>query len=273
MTGLLADMAVVSADRLAAARAMRPAAELAAQLHDAPPIRPLVHRGFDLIAEIKLRSPSAGALAANESVQPRIQEQARAYVQGGAAALSVLTEPTRFDGDLSHLAWVAEDCPRPVMRKDFLVDPYQVREARLFGASGVLLILRMLSEDTLKAMIAAAQDLGMFVLLEAFDGSELDRAADHLAPHVLLGLNTRDLETLAVVPDRLESLADRFPVGCPRVAESGIRDATDAGRVAGLGYDMALVGTALMSTSEPEEAVREMVTSGRDAREASCAYA
>jgi indole-3-glycerol phosphate synthase len=244
---------------------------------DAPPTRALVRQGFDLIAEIKLRSPSEGALSVNTDPLQRVRTQAVAYAAGGAAALSVLTEPARFGGSLEHLSCAADAVALPVMRKDFLVDPYQVLEARAAGASGVLLILRLLDDTTLAACVEMARDWDMFVLIEAFDGAELDRARRFLGAAmdprgvILLGLNSRCLKTLAVQPARLLQLAGRFPAGSVAVAESGIATASDAARVATAGYDLALVGSALMRATDPRHAVKSLVQAGRQAKEHACA--
>ena len=177
-----------------------------------------------------------------------------AYAEGGAAVCSILTEPTRFDGDLEHLR-LAGDALQPygvpAMRKDFLVDPYQVLEARADGASGVLLIVRMLPRDRLVAMLDCAAELGLFVLLEAFDADDLEVAAGVARERagrdeqVLMGLNCRDLETLR---DRLRALRR---AARPHAAATGLRSRRAACRrprtrrsVASLGYRLALVGTA-----------------------------
>jgi indole-3-glycerol phosphate synthase len=240
-----------------------------------PPPAPLRLRpdGFDLIAEIKLASPSAGRLAADAT---DIEARAQAYARAGACAVSVLTEPDRFGGSPDHLQRAARALMPlgvPVMAKDFLVDPAQISAARLAGAGGVLLIIRMLDDEQLRQMLDQATRLGLFVLLEAFDEHDLDRAGalDRLpgnAP-VLLGLNCRDLRTLAVDPARFEVLAGRFPDGFPRVAESGIEGPEDAARVAGLGYEAALVGTALMRDPDPAVSIRGLLEAGRAGRESS----
>jgi indole-3-glycerol phosphate synthase len=230
---------------------------------------PLALDGFNVIAEIKQRSPAEGALATADADR---SEQAQRYAAGGAAAISVLTEPSRFDGSLLHLKEVAAACPAvPVMRKDFLVDPIQIQEARRDGASGVLLITAMLDDSTLRSMLDCAFELGLFVLLEAFDendierskqlrASDLDRAA---IGQLLFGLNTRNLRSLKVDPDRLERLATSMPQGY-RVAESGLKTAADASRVAGWGYQLALVGTALMRSQDPAQLIRDMRTQGSE---------
>jgi indole-3-glycerol phosphate synthase len=218
---------------------------------------------FDLIAEIKRRSPSAGELSGPLAIAARATE----YARGGAAAVSVLTEPSRFGGELSHLASAAVALALhgvPAMRKDFLIDPYQVYEARAAGAGGVLLILRMLDDAELRALLDAAAECALFVLLEAFDAADLERARSLvLDASVVVGVNARDLATLAVETVRFELLRDAFPRGVRRVAESGIDDADGAARVAALGYDLALAGTALMRARDPAALIGEMLRAGR----------
>ncbi len=238
----------------------------------APPRLRCDPAGFDLIAELKLRSPAVGQLkAADEDVPARVA----AYAQAGAAAVSVLTEPSRFDGSLAHLeaaTRVLTPLGVPAMRKDFLVDPYQVGEARLSGAGGVLVILRMLPREALDALIDRAARLGLFVLLEAFDASDIelmhDIVAQYAGPDVelLAGLNCRDLATLQIVPTRLAELAHLLPKTVPRVAESGVLTAADAARVAAAGYELALVGSALMQGGEPGALAAAMLKAGRAAR-------
>ncbi len=282
--GFLEQMARSSAKRVAQARSRVGEGALLARARTSPPASPLAldARGFDLIAEVKLRSPSAGQLAPVAGPAPAVglapavrdlADRVEEYARAGAAAVSVLTEPTRFDGSLEHLqiATRALDAFHvPAMRKDFLVDPYQVLEARVAGAGGVLAILRMLSEHQAGALLDCARDMGLFVLLEAFDEADIDRAhaiveARSTVMSLLVGLNCRDLDTLQVVPGRLESLAGRLPSSVPRVAESGVGSAADAASVAAAGYDLALVGSALMTGGDPATLAREMLTAGRSA--------
>jgi indole-3-glycerol phosphate synthase len=236
------------------------------------PLVPLRLDGFDIIAELKDRSPAEGEL--RDTTVGRT-ERACQYRQGGAAAISVLTEPSRFSGSIRHLEEVVAAVPEvPVMRKDFLVDPLQVLEARRAGASGVLLIAAMLPKRRLQAMLDCAAEVGMFVLLESFDGEDLRRSAELLsddrqqqraaAGQLLFGVNTRDLRTLHVDPDRLQKLAAQLPAGLC-VAESGLHEAADAATVARLGYRLALVGTALMRSDRPQRLVAEMHAAGRAA--------
>jgi indole-3-glycerol phosphate synthase len=264
-----------SRERVRAARRERSEAALERETRHAPaaPALRLDPRGFDLIAEFKLRSPAAGRLgAAAQSVGSRVTEYARA----GAAAVSVLTEPARFDGALEHLASAASALAPlgvPVMRKDFLVDPYQVLEARAAGAGGVLAIVRMLSRAELDALLDCARALGLFVLLEAFDAHDLELACERIAAHtapspLLAGVNCRDLATLEVSPRRLLELAPLLPPAVPCVAESGVNSAADARAIAAAGYQLALVGSALMRGDDPSALARTLLAAGRSAREA-----
>lgn len=237
------------------------------------PVTPLQFNGFDVIAEIKHRSPSAGALAEQPGIPA---DRALQYVQGGAAAISVLTEPSRFGGSLRHLEQVVRAVSAaavPVMRKDFLTDRKQVLEARAAGASGVLLIAAMLSDDRLADLLACAREHSLFVLLEAFDEADIlriaslcesGREADDAANRVLLvGVNARDLRTLAVDRQRLARLAPLLPRAAVRVAESGIVTPADAAAAAQAGYQMGLVGTALMQAANSAALINEMLLAGR----------
>ena len=270
MSDFLSDMARTSAARALEAARRMPIADLRRRAHEAPPAPPLrlSPLGFDIVAEIKLRSPAVGAL--QDPGHDRLG-RIEAYARGGAAAVSVLTEPSRFDGSLEHLreaAAVLTPLGVPVMRKDFLVDPYQVLEARAAGAGGVLLILRMLPRERLAEMLETASEHGLFVLLEAFDERDLDAALGLLAgaprrEGVMIGVNCRDLTSLAVVPARFAELAARLPPGVPAIAESGVATPADAHRVRGLGYRLALVGTALMARDDAGELLAEMLAAAR----------
>ena len=266
MSDFLQSMATTSAER---------AAQISTPFTSADfdkPVVPLALEKFDVIAEIKERSPAEGDLSVAGTNR---QQRASSYASGGAAAISVLTEPSRFDGDLSHLEEVAAAVPgTPVMRKDFLVEPTQILEARKAGASGVLLIATMLNDATLTEMLSRAWEHEMFVLLEAFDDDDLRRASAQLetptnkdkadAGQLLVGVNTRNLRTLEVDAERLKKLAPLLPAArC--VAESGLRVAADAARVAGWGYNMALVGTALMRSDDPAALIAAMRTAGANA--------
>jgi indole-3-glycerol phosphate synthase len=248
--------------------------------------------GFDVIAELKLRSPAAGRLGQeNEDWLGRVA----AYARGGAAAVSILTEPSRFDGSLEHLrraAALLAPLGVPAMRKDFLVDPYQVLEARAAGAGGVLVILRMLTRPKIEELLDVAAEHGMFVLLEAFDDVDLAMARDLRtsraarpagrragggspaggaepadgAELILIGVNCRDLQTLTVVQERFAALAPLLPAGWPAVAESGVASGLDARRMQQLGYRLALIGTALMASGDPSLLLRHIFDATRTVR-------
>jgi len=286
----LGRMAAASHARATAAMAQKPAALLAERVRGLapPPALRLSASGFDLIAELKRRSPALGTLA-RSSLQ--IAGQARAYARGGAAALSVLTEPSEFDGDLAHLVEAAAAAdpvparrppggagapppdPVPAMRKDFLVLPYQILEARAAGAAGVLLIVAMLDDARLAEMLQLALELELFVLLEVFDEADLERCSRLLPAagqavvdgrcRYMVGVNCRDLRTLAVDFGRFAALAPALPGQVPRVAESGVLTDVDAARVASLGYQLALVGTALMRSGDPAATLTGLLAAGR----------
>jgi len=275
VSGFLDDMARSSASRAAQAMARESFGELERRAKSAPPGArlSLSNQGFDVIAELKLNSPAAGRLGApNEDWLKRVI----AYAQGGAAAVSVLTEPSRFDGSLQHLQQASAALAPfkvPAMRKDFLVDPYQVLEARAAGAGGVLLIVRMLSRAQLMQLLDVAAEHALFVLLEAFDTADLLIARELLAARtrqnaapgaeILVGINSRDLQTLKVVPERFEDLAPQLPSNWPAVAESGVATASDALRMMGLGFRLALIGTALMGCDDPGQLLRDILASTR----------
>ena len=274
MADFLKQMAASSRERVDVAKRACGEADLLARAL-ASPLPPRLRRdaaGFDLIAEMKLRSPAVGQLkAGDEDVGARVT----AYARAGAAAVSVLTEPSRFDGSLTHLELatrVLTPLRVPAMRKDFLVDPYQVSEARVAGAGGVLVILRMLPREELDALIEQAGRLGLFVLLEAFDEADIELMHDIVERHagqsveLLAGVNCRDLATLQIVPRRLDELAHLLPTRVPRVAESGVLTADDARRVAAAGYELALVGSALMQGGDPGALAAAMLRAGRAAR-------
>lgn len=269
MSDFLQTMAASSAERAASI-----SGTFAACNFDLP-VAPLDLDSFDLIAEIKDRSPSAGQLAGDSSSR---MDRARQYLQGGAAAISVLTEPSRFGGDMSHLREVVaavSGASLPVMRKDFLVDVRQVLEARAAGASGVLLIVAMLSDDKLADMLDCAFEHSLFVLLESFDEDDVGRAAGLLKiaryadravrRQLLVGVNSRNLRTLDVDSGRLARLAPLLPHDTVAVAESGLGNPGDAAEVSSLGYRVALVGTALMREADPGALISDMLVQGRAA--------
>jgi len=211
-----------------------------------------------LIAEVKRSSPSEGSFSAVGNGPGAVSELARAFADAGAAALSVLTEPTRFGGSDDDLRGAIR-AARPVLRKDFTVDPYQVWQARALGAGAVLLLARALDDSELVACLDAAGEAGIDALVEVHDGAELDRALALDA--TLIGVNARDLDTLDVDRERaLELLASARGGGATLVAESGLEDAHHLAAVADAGAHAALVGKALLSAADPAARLRELVS-------------
>jgi indole-3-glycerol phosphate synthase len=204
---------------------------------------------FNVIAECKRRSPSRGVLAAD--YQPvRI---AQAYTSGGAAAISVLTEPTFFDGELAHLRAVRAAVDVPLLRKDFVVDEYQLFEARANGADAVLLIVAALEQPRLEALQARAWQLGLATLVEVHDRDELSRAIDSGAR--VIGVNNRNLRTLTVNVKASDDLAARMPTGVVAVSESGLQSRADLERLAAAGYGAFLIGERFMTDPDPAAAI------------------
>jgi indole-3-glycerol phosphate synthase len=204
-----------------------------------------------VIAEYKRSSPSAGAIA-----EPDVAGQARAYEEGGAAAISVLTEPTRFDGALADLRAVRLAVDLPVLRKDFLVYPAQVIESRAAGADAVLLIAAALSELELKAMLAVVDDLGLDALVETHSVDDLAKALATDAP--VVGVNARDLETLEVDVERALAMLPDVPSDRVAVFESGVSTREDVERAIDAGARGVLVGEALMRSADPGATIRSL---------------
>ena len=252
--------------RLATSRAQIPLSHLERLARLTAPALSLAERlrrpGTQLIAEIKRRSPSKGDLA------PTLDAggQAMAYALGGACALSVLTEPDHFGGSLGDLVAARAGLRRlgyrlPVLRKDFIVDPYQVTEARAFGADAVLLIVAALRQAELAALYMEAQRWGMDALVEVHDESELERALA-LRP-AIIGINSRNLRDLTVSLEVIPRLRAAVPAGTLLVAESGIRGPEQVRALRALGVDGILVGEALVTAPAPMEQVRALVEAGR----------
>ena len=208
--------------------------------------------GLSVIAEVKRRSPSKGDLAAI----PDPAALARAYAEGGADAISVLTEGRRFDGSLDDLRAVRAAVPTPLLRKDFIVTSYQLLEARAAGADLVLLIVAALDDATLTRLHQEARALGMTVLVEVHDEAEIARALAVGAE--LVGVNARNLKTLEVDPDTFGRLVGLLPADVVKVAESGIFGPVDVKRYVAEGAHGVLVGEALVKDGDPEGAVRGM---------------
>ena len=209
--------------------------------------------GPNVIAECKRRSPSRGILRRDY----RPEAVAAAYERNGAAAVSVLTEPTFFDGSLDHLRAVRAAVDIPVLRKDFIVTSYQLLEAAAAGADAVLLIAAALDDADLGALHARATGLGLGVLVEVHDADELDRAAR--AGATVVGVNNRNLRTLAVDVEASHRLAGRMPAGAIGVAESGLRTSADLARLGAAGYRAFLIGETFMTAPDPGAALRDLL--------------
>lgn len=212
---------------------------------------------INVIAECKRRSPSKGILRAEYDAR----EIAAGYERAGAAAVSVLTEPTFFDGTLDHLASVRQSIALPVLRKDFVVDQYQLFEAREAGADAVLLIVAGLDDSELIDLGRRAHDLGLSCLVEVHDRGELARAIDTGAR--VIGVNNRNLRTLEVAIETSEQLIDLFPNDCLAVAESGLRSGSDLRRLRSAGFDAFLIGEAFMTEPSPEDALARLLHSAK----------
>jgi indole-3-glycerol phosphate synthase len=206
-----------------------------------------------VIAECKRRSPSRGVL--RRDYDPATI--ATAYERAGAAAISVLTEPTFFDGSLEHLSAVRRAVTVPVLRKDFIVSEYQILEAKAAGADAVLLIVAALAQDDLVRLAAAARTSGLDALVEVHDEAELDRATS--AGAEIIGVNSRNLRTLEVTLDVTHTLAATMPRGIVAVAESGLRTREDIAALTADGYDAFLVGERLMTAPDPGAALSALV--------------
>ncbi|GAA2022765.1 indole-3-glycerol phosphate synthase TrpC [Terrabacter terrae] len=246
-------------------RAALPLSELEARLSDvATAIDPMPGirsaEGVAVIAEVKRSSPSKGALA--EIPEPGVL--ARSYAAGGASAISVLTEERRFSGSLADLDEVRAAVRTPLLRKDFMVDAYQVSEARAHGADLILLIVAALDDALLHDLHAQARELGMTALVEVHDAAELDRALA-LDP-ALLGVNARNLKTLEVDPRTVTDLLPRIPAGVVGVAESGVSGPDDVAAYVRAGAGAVLVGEALVKDGAPESAIRAFIDAATAAR-------
>jgi len=254
---------------LAAREAAQPLEEVQAAAADAAaPLDPMPafrRPGVAVIAEVKRRSPSKGALA----TIPDPAALASAYAEGGAAAISVLTEERRFGGSLADLRAVRAAVDVPLLRKDFIVSPYQLWEARAAGADLVLLIVAALGDRDLATLHRQALELGMTPLVEVHDEAEAGRAAALVAGSGagsspgLIGVNARDLRTLEVDPDAFARVAAVLPDDVVLVAESGIGGPQDVARVVAAGADVVLVGEALVRHGDPRSAVAALTAAGR----------
>jgi indole-3-glycerol phosphate synthase len=268
MEDVLKRILAVKSGEIAAARAAESHADLERRANAAPPprdftgaLRAQIALGRPaVIAEIKRASPSKGVLRPDFD-PPAI---ARSYAAGGAACLSVLTDATFFQGSPDHLRAARAACPLPVLRKDFVIDPYQVFESRALGADSILLIVAAFEETAATARMLelerTARALGMAVLVEVHDAAELDRALELETP--LLGINNRNLRTFETTLDTTLDLLARVPAGRLVVTESGIRAAADVARLRRHGVAAFLVGEAFMRAPDPGAALGALVGTG-----------
>ncbi len=256
---LLAAILAATRVRVAAAEARRPRPHLEREALAQPAggeafTQALSRRDrVNVIAECKRRSPSRGVLRA--AYDPAAI--ARGYERAGAAAISVLTEPGFFDGSLDHLRAVRAAVSIPLLRKDFIVDEYQLLEARLAGANAVLLIVAALDDGQLARLLASARQLGLAALVEVHGVDECDRAL--AAGARLVGVNNRNLRTLEVDLDQSRAVASRLPAGVIAVSESGLKTPADLQGMAALGYHAFLIGERLMSADDPGDALAALL--------------
>ena len=261
-TGTLGAIVAEARDRAALLKPNE--AELAESAASAPPSPSLAialqSDTVAVIAEVKRRSPSKGWI--NPSISA--VDQALSYERGGAAAVSVLTEPAHFGGSVADLVAVRDSVSIPVLKKDFHVDPIQLIEAKALGASAALLIARALSPESLVEMVETGRRLSLEVVLEIRDDEELARALD--AGAGIIGINNRNLETLAIDPATSEQLLARIPSGVIAIAESGVQNRGDVERFARCGADAVLVGSVLSASNDPVESVRLLTGVRRESR-------
>ena len=201
-----------------------------------------------IIAEFKRKSPSEGVI--NQHAQ--VEEVSIGYMQAGSSALSILTDEPSFGGDLEDLKTARKFNFCPILRKDFMIDPYQVHEAKANGADAILLIAAAISPETAKELADVAHELGMEVLLEVHNQEEID---SHMGDYVdLIGVNSRDLKTFETDLNKLEELINSLPKDLVKVAESGIKTADDVVRLKQMGFEGFLIGTTFMKSTHPEKA-------------------
>lgn len=254
--GILEQLISAAGQGVQARRKQVPLADLEARLGERDQDRPfreaLTRPGMSLICEFKRKSPSAGEIA------PGVQlaDQVRAYEAGGAAALSVLTDETHFDGRLGDLAAARAACSLPIIRKDFVVDEYQLYEAAVGGADAVLLIVAVLHDERLRDFQLKAADLDLDCLVEVHDERELDLAVESGAE--VIGINNRNLDTGVVDIQTTYDLITDVPTGTTVVSESGISNREELVELERVGVDAALIGESLMRSEDPEEMVRTL---------------
>ena len=216
-------------------------------------LRRVARDGVAVIAELKKASPSKGLIRADF----RPSELAREFERAGAAALSVLTDEQFFQGSLDYLRQASSSSSLPCLRKDFIVDEFQIVEARANRADAILLIVAALDQKELVSLAGIAQAQGLEVLCEAHDEQELQRALD--AGCDLIGINNRNLRTFEVNLETAFRLVEKMPAACVRVAESGIQSGADVARLRSAGYEAFLIGESLMKAERPSEALTRLI--------------
>ena len=260
MTTVLDRIKAYKLEEIAAGKAVRPLAAVEDAARAAPPVRPFAaaleraqQEGYALIAEVKKASPSKGLIRPDFD-PPAI---ARAYAAGGAACLSVLTDAPSFQGDPAYLAAARAACALPVLRKDFMYDPWQVAEARAMGADCILIIMASVSDDQAAELEAAASEWGMDALIEVHDAAELERALRLRSR--LVGVNNRNLKTFEVSLETTRALAPRIGEGRIAISESGLAGPEDLADMAAHGVRAFLVGESLMRQADVERATRALL--------------
>jgi indole-3-glycerol phosphate synthase len=243
-----------------------PQADLESRLsgrgEDRPFNEALVRPGLSLIAEFKRRSPSAGEIAPADA---GVADRVGAYERGGAAALSVLTDGPHFGGSLEDLRAARAACGMPIVRKDFIVDRYQLYEAAVNGADAILLIVRALDDEALRSLYEEARSIDLDCLVEVHDSEELERALE--ADAEVIGINNRDLDEGTVEIATTFELMPDVPAGKTVVAESGISGRAELEELERVGVDAVLIGGALMSAADPEAKTRELTGADEGTRE------
>jgi indole-3-glycerol phosphate synthase len=262
--GMIEQLVSAAKEGVEGRRAQVPLSDLESQLQGRGEDRPfreaLVRPGLSLIAEFKRRSPSAGGISDSP-----VGATTQAFERGGAAALSVLTDETHFGGSLDDLRAAREACDLPILRKDFVVDPYQLYEAAANGADAVLLIVRALPGDRLAELHSEALALDLDPLVEVHDEPELERALELDA--AVIGINNRNLDSQEVDIATTFELMPDVPAGKTVVAESGISDPGELDELDRVGVDAVLIGEALMRASDPEARTRQFVPDEQSTRE------
>lgn len=258
MASILDKIVTTKREEIARAQSQLPLSELKAQLKDAPPLRdffePLaMGKGIQLIAEVKKASPSKGII--REDFDP--VQIAKIYSQNGAACISVLTDEKYFQGSLDYLRAIRQAVPTPLLRKDFILDSYQLVEARVAGADGILLIAECLDDCNLRKLYNEAVELGLVPLVEFYDEENLERVL--AAGASLIGVNNRDLRTFEVDLQHTVRMRDKVPMDCVLVGESGIYTRDDATMLEAAGVDAMLVGESLMRQADIAVAVRTLL--------------